>query len=403
MTDTQIIDTDSQKKKWLEDFLVDNPALEKLEGLLDQFNIFEAIGAVRQEVRHSDFLAFLLNPNQNHGLRDIFVKRLLQKAISNSNQLLDITPIDLDLWDLDDIEVRREWQSIDIMLIDETNKLVVVIENKIDSIEHDNQLQKYNQIARLQFPAYKRICLYLSPEGQEPSDSQYVTIDYSLICQLLEDIVASRQTILGQDVLTIIKHYLQILRRHIVGESEIEKLCQKIYRKHQRALDMIYEYKPDQLAEIQDYLISLIKMTPDMEFDHASKSAIHFIPKKWDVSELQQGQGWTSSKRILLFEFSNYPESLKLYLILGPGPDETRQKVFDFISQHEPPFNRSFKNMNKKWSTIYKHTILSKNNYVDKDMDEIKNEINHRWLEFLDHEYKKMDVILSPYLNPGNK
>ena len=52
----------------LEALIVDNPDLERLEALLEQFNIFEALGAVRVELRHSDFLAFLLNPNQSHGL-----------------------------------------------------------------------------------------------------------------------------------------------------------------------------------------------------------------------------------------------------------------------------------------------------------------------------------------------
>lgn len=30
----------------------------RLEALLDRFNILEALGVVRQELRHSDFLAF---------------------------------------------------------------------------------------------------------------------------------------------------------------------------------------------------------------------------------------------------------------------------------------------------------------------------------------------------------
>ena len=39
-------DTDQQT---LEAFLLDNSELTQLEALLDEFNIFEAIGAVRQE------------------------------------------------------------------------------------------------------------------------------------------------------------------------------------------------------------------------------------------------------------------------------------------------------------------------------------------------------------------
>jgi hypothetical protein len=61
----------------LEALVVNNRDLEELEALLDQFNIFEALGAVRVELRHSDFLSFLLNPHQSHGLGDTLVKRLL--------------------------------------------------------------------------------------------------------------------------------------------------------------------------------------------------------------------------------------------------------------------------------------------------------------------------------------
>src|SRR5437016_3899769 len=104
----------------LEAFVVDNPELEHLEALLKQFNIFEAIGTVRQELRHSDFLAFLLNPQENHGLGDVFLKRLLQKIlVATQDAIVPITPIDLDVWSLDHILVLREWQNIDILLLDE--------------------------------------------------------------------------------------------------------------------------------------------------------------------------------------------------------------------------------------------------------------------------------------------
>jgi hypothetical protein len=42
--------------KAIEALVVGNQDLERLESLLDQFNIFEAIGAVHVEIRHSTFL-----------------------------------------------------------------------------------------------------------------------------------------------------------------------------------------------------------------------------------------------------------------------------------------------------------------------------------------------------------
>ncbi len=43
--------------KALEEFLVGNRDLERLEAMLDRFNILEALGVVRQELRHSRLLA----------------------------------------------------------------------------------------------------------------------------------------------------------------------------------------------------------------------------------------------------------------------------------------------------------------------------------------------------------
>jgi hypothetical protein len=44
----------------LEDFWVGNEDLDRLEAFLDRFNIFEVIGMAHQELRHSQFLAYLL-------------------------------------------------------------------------------------------------------------------------------------------------------------------------------------------------------------------------------------------------------------------------------------------------------------------------------------------------------
>jgi hypothetical protein len=70
-SDIPLVDpAEHQVDQWIEDrqaleaFVVENDDLETLEGLLEQFNIFEALGVARQELRHSDFLAFLLDPRQ---------------------------------------------------------------------------------------------------------------------------------------------------------------------------------------------------------------------------------------------------------------------------------------------------------------------------------------------------
>ncbi len=89
----------------LERFVMNNDDLEKLEDSLSEFNIFEAIGAVRSELRHSDFLAFLLSPNKEHGLGDYFLKSLLMEGVSNFSS--DLNAAHIDIMDMHDAEVKR--------------------------------------------------------------------------------------------------------------------------------------------------------------------------------------------------------------------------------------------------------------------------------------------------------
>ena len=63
----------------------DAQELERLENLLDRFNVFETIGFIGQELMRSRFLAFLLDPKQNHGLGDVLLRKMLEKALATSN------------------------------------------------------------------------------------------------------------------------------------------------------------------------------------------------------------------------------------------------------------------------------------------------------------------------------
>ena len=206
----------------LENLVLDNPELDKLERYLEQFNIFEALGSVRQEARHSDFLSYLLNPRQNHGLSDVFLKRLLQKAASAFDGVGGmVSPIRLEVWSLDQALVYREHQGLDIFVTDEINHLAVIIENKIDSREHSKQLQRYYELVQRQYPGFDVIAILLTPDGDPPSDDRYIAIDYSQVASLIEDLIQSKASTLGNEIFTLLDHYARLLRRHIVTDSEI--------------------------------------------------------------------------------------------------------------------------------------------------------------------------------------
>ena len=141
--------------------------LERIETLLDRFNVFEAIGFVGQEVKHSRFLAFLLDPKQNHGLGDLFLKSLLREVATSAakTSVPIVLPEDFGATDLAQTLVHREHQHVDILLTNEDHKLAVIFENKIWTAEHSDQLSRYYRTVKDSYPGWHIFGIYLSPFG----------------------------------------------------------------------------------------------------------------------------------------------------------------------------------------------------------------------------------------------
>jgi hypothetical protein len=383
----------------LEALVVNNPDLERLEALLEQFNIFEALGMVRQELRHSDFLGFLCSPSAPHSLGDAVIKLLLQRVlIAARGRPLPISLFDLDVWDFERLQVRREWQNIDILLLDSRHSLAVIIENKVDSGEHSGQLQRYWTLVQDRYPGWKIIGLFLTPSGEAPSDGRYFPLGYATVCAVLEELVQRKSSTLGADVRTLIVHYTQMLRRHIVGDSEIALLCQRLYARHKRAFDLInkqIEARTERRRRLLDQLVRQ-STAPAFAIEPGGGGGTYtrFIPADWDREALRAGKGWTQSRRMLLFEFVNAPDSLRLALCLGPGPVERRQPIYELAAAHEPPFRRAHQGLQPKFNWLYWRRFLTSEQigeYTDAELDQ---EIRRQWAEFLTNDLPALDTLL---------
>ena len=121
-----------EEREALQNFLMDINELEKIEAQTSKFNVFETLGIVNMEIRHSNVLGWLFSPNEQHGFSDAFIKRFMQEIVQGydgTEGTLD--PLKVLLWDYHDLIVRREWQNIDLLAISESNRFVLIIENKV--------------------------------------------------------------------------------------------------------------------------------------------------------------------------------------------------------------------------------------------------------------------------------
>ncbi len=373
-------------KKSLEKFVLDGFDLERLEDLLAEPNVFEALGAVRSELRHSNFLAYLLDPSQNHGLGDIFLRQFLLRPLAIGSEAgTKIGPIEIGTWDFSDAGVWRERDNVDVLVISEANRFCLLIENKIYSTEHSNQFVKYRKEQINKRKDYRFVFVYLTIDGDEPSDSHYVPVTYGLVCQVLEEILDARGGGLGADTLLALRHYAKLIRRRFMGDTELNVLAATIYAKHRRALDFIFEQRPDIQSDIGAAVMELIRNNAELELVHSTKSSIRFVPKVWDdVADLRKGSGWTPSNRMLLFEFKNNPSRLAAALILGPGDSEIREKVFDAILANRDVFAPSSATLYPKWQTLWSENWFEVDLAAEQDFDAIRETIDGHWKKFLE-------------------
>ena len=70
----------------------------------------------------------------------------------------------------------------------------------------------------------------------------------------LKNVFYFHRDILQPDVELMIRNYVDIVRRDIVEDQELIGICNKIYNKHKKALDLIFENRTDgktQMLSIQ--------------------------------------------------------------------------------------------------------------------------------------------------------
>lgn len=391
------LDTKIQKEL-LEEFILYNPELEKLEAMLSEFNLFETLNMVNNELRHSSMLSWLMNPNENHGLGSYFIHNFLKQVIIDNKSSIDnLSIFDIENMDYGEVEIQKEWKNIDILVvINEMRKqYVFVIENKIKTSEHDNQLSRYYSEVENAYPKAEKIYIYLTPDNADASEETWISFNYSSIADLLDNILQYRIESLGENIYSFIKQYIHILKRYLVGQSEIEKICNQIYKKHKAALDIIFEFRPDIQNEISAHLQGLIKKEPDLIIDgNTGKSVIRFTTHLIDEQFPKEGEGWVKSNRIVLYEISIYIDKVILRLYIGPGDQTFRKKVNDFVIKNEALFNKSNRPQGLKHHCIYQKQFLVKKDFEDMDQDGLIVKIEQKWKAFLSRDKPDIDKFL---------
>lgn len=138
----------------------------------ERFNIFEICGINHYEVMHSTIISSFLNPKASHGQKDKYLLLFL-------DSIKDTTSIDTS-----SVCVYTEYVTnngrIDILIEDKNNN-GIIIENKINHHDEDEQLIRYNTFAKEKYKKGRYKIYYLNLDGHEASKESADGIEYEII------------------------------------------------------------------------------------------------------------------------------------------------------------------------------------------------------------------------------
>lgn len=180
------------------------------------FNIFRAIRIERKEaVLHTPFLAFLLNPQAAHGQGCIFLKAFFAALGDLEDFKQPGFRDDPAAWSIDSEVYTGKWGIIDILIECPSEGYVLVIENKIDAEEGENQLGGYADWMEHKHSQYRRRqMIFLTPDGREPTSDQkrhWLPVSYSVhIQRFLDNAIAK---VKPEDVKTCLRQYQKTVQQ----------------------------------------------------------------------------------------------------------------------------------------------------------------------------------------------
>lgn len=352
--------TNEEVRKLIEEFKEDkyfNDALEYNKS----HSFFEIMSSV-WERESSDFIAWLLDPVESHGLEESIFQYMIDECKNSHSKLRSINSNILDE-DFDrkvlnnfyiEVEVAKKLKNtnkiLDIILVNPVDEIIVIIENKYGAAEGKGQLENYIKICKEHYSNdYRIVPIYIDPILDDSEikneNKSWNYLGYNWICSAIESNINSTtkesKVILNDIILEIRGDYGEDSRfkksvKAINKLSEYHRSVSLIYHEQKKSnfkrfrnepdillfmkrnavvLDRIYDTNQYHSASIEiEKNFSRNENLKDYIFDHDfSSKGVAFTSK--EVNENSEGDTWAIDinfyhcKKKKTYEVSMYVDS----------------------------------------------------------------------------------------------
>lgn len=389
-------------------------------------NFFDAVGMTNLETKHSRFFVWLFDESKPHNFNKTALEKfcellvdyqtrnddkttplsntdILAKSLGASNQDFEKKKEELKniLKDFIDgkitvtpevkIDAKKTKEEnrryIDILI--ETSKAVIVIENKVDSDSHTDQLQAYEDYINKEYVNLKKIFIYLSPKGALPYNKggngayndSWCVIDYKAIVKIVQtlqlDINNGKFRYDKKEqknkMKVLLEDYEEMVKTDILKESKaVRALCREILKdkKLKNTFDMMNDYM-DNIASYNKVLEYCRKKLEERKLITYSvdKSFVYFSEKMEKFFKEHNEQDYKQRWRCQ-FSVGSDSEDLNAYFLLMPNDGTWSKLQEDFLGKYENIIKK------KTQATVVKMEHISGETDRAKFMDDIQERID---------------------------
>lgn len=322
------------------------------------FNIFKVLEKDDKELIHSSFIKYLL---ENYGC--YFYKYLFNLEHDNYK-----TP---------ELEKSYEKQRLDIEIISNDNKEIVVIENKFKTFPHKEQLKRYDKILKKYHKDKKKHKFVICFDSNSLTfyNENWTFISYSEILEVINKFLISTQNISNDEKL-FINHYCIFLNQYYYDYSHnlnnLKELLENPNDKISRFwLRLFYSNVQNKIE--QKFLDKEVEVSFDSDTGKTSVPLVNIKPKHWKINGIE---------KVIQFQGND----VKFYI--HTGNKEIIKQLIEKVKSNIITNNGELKKItarNENSSFIYKEKLTHVIN-SDVNIDNV--------IEYIMDFYSRIDLVI---------
>ena len=371
-------------------------------------NLFAIMHLASHELRHSNFLGWLLNPRGSHGLGDAFARYffglLATRSGKNLSAMLDACK---------DLQVEREFEHVDLLLLSERCRLAVIVENKINAALRPEQLADYERFINRQLGRDLTLVVYLDMQGRASGHPDAIDLSYADLLPFFDARSADLPPSGADRTATLIDQYRKLLTTKLwtrvkslrLPPAALDELAARTVQRHRTltvaVLREVRNWRQGISTDLGKFLISTAKEVFDWEIHrHWPRGPdLHwytFVPSCLDAFPLLRHSGSNDpyDGRLVVYEFyvnlfaekfEGRPAQLSLDVKIHaarPGAESLKQHLHDRATQTTLFHRAGNLKTPRKHDILLNHRLLHPEELEFRALDEIKATLEHRLQRF---------------------